>query len=166
MYDDLWYIYSNEESALMKLFFNIPQGAQEDASKCILSSNIAEQTIKESVICNVKAKSINADNAIIMNCVAKSITAKPGSICYNIISTGDIILQENEVQVGVYNESGEQTIVRSNLDIDGGIYWDKLALDNKLTYGEIYKLNETADQSIIESVVGNLRESYWNDISK
>jgi len=112
----------------MKLFFNIPTDSPgtQDPTKCIMSSEITTDetysNIQDSVVCNVKANVIKATGGIIMNCVANSITVNKGAICYNIITNKDIILEENEVMVGVYNASGEQTVIRSNLDIDGGMY--------------------------------------------
>ena len=107
----------------MKLFFGINNN---NNTCCVLSSTIgdgsdaAQMNINNSVVCNVKCNSMNANGAIVMNCVAKSINAKPGSILYNITTTEDVVIEENDVRVGIYYENGDEKVMKSNLDVDGG----------------------------------------------
>ena len=167
--------YRDSEAELMKLFFNNTNSSHvidEHANSCVLSSVINAtsndsntSTIRNSVICNVRCNSINADGCILMNVVANHITAKPGSILYNITTTEDINLEPNEVHVGVYNDTNEQNIVKSNLSIDGGTYWDKLALDNSMTYGQIYHSNDVTDPAIVEQVIESMQHEVWNSIN-
>ena len=82
------------------------------------------------MLSNVRCKYIEAENCVLINVTADKIIAKPGSIIYNVlddsnvpslVNEGVMQLEEKEVVVGVFNSDGEQLIVRSNVDIDGGI---------------------------------------------
>ena len=117
-----------EEADLMKLFFNHSQGqggeGTDSDSSCILNSILPEQSdarcISSSVVCNVRCSSIQADQCVLMNVVARSIVARPGSIVYNIVTDKDVLLLDNEVHVGVYDEAGKFIVLHSNMSTDGG----------------------------------------------
>ena len=53
---------------------------------------------------------------------ARSITAAPGSIIYNIVDTSPegITAGPGEVLAGVFDAEGRQEILRSGLSTDGG----------------------------------------------
>jgi len=119
-----------------------------------------------SVICNVKCNSLTAEGCILVNVVARSITAAPGSILYNITTDGDLVVGEGAVQVGVCDDAGEQMVVCSSMQTDGGEFWDKPAVEGQLTFGEIYKKNETVDPSAVEVAVAAKRAAAWEMIQK
>ena len=167
----------------MRLFFNhTPENTTSDSS-CILNSVLPEQSvIQSSVVCNVKCSSIQANQCIIMNVVARSIIAKPGSIVYNIITDKDVLVLDNEVHVGVYDESGKFIVLHSNMSTDGGIdiinnniyvyifiiyihigvYWEKLVLDNVRTFDENYQINDKVDPMLVEIELNKLIDRIWN----
>ena len=64
-------------------------------------------TVKNSVLCNVKCKYIDADGCILINVTAESIVAKPGSIVYNIIDESEFGLDLSDGQV---NEHSSQSL--------------------------------------------------------
>lgn len=101
--------------------------------------------MRDSVLSNVRCKYIEADNCILINVTAERIIAKSGSIIYNVIDTGrgstsephtpgghalfsggngatvrGLQVNSREVMVGVFSEDGAQTVMRSDLDTDGG----------------------------------------------
>jgi hypothetical protein len=152
--------YSTEESELMRLFFNISEESIiKSTNSTVISSNILNSSISDilnSVVVNSNCYSIQANNAVIVNCTAKSIIAKEGAILYNIITDGDIVINENEVLVGLYSESSDLNLpssISSNLNIDGGVYWDKLALSNTLTFENIFDINSSANCINIENLM-------------
>jgi hypothetical protein len=162
----------------MKLFFGIGDNEASSgagADSCVLNSTITTGTtgsiIKNSVVCNTKCHTINAYGAIIMNCVANSITAQPGSILYNITTTGDIVLTSDQVHVGLYLDGNGEggaalpPVIHSNLDTDGGVFWEKLALDNTLTFEQIYNVNSTADPAAVEAIIDAKRAEAWAAIT-
>lgn len=125
----------------MRLFMGIPESETVressitntivDTNSCISGSSIGTNAgstgfIRNSVLNNVRAKYIEADNCILMNVTADRIIAKNGVIVYNVIDDGASEdcslsnLDEKKVVVGVFNELGVQTIIRSHLDTDGG----------------------------------------------
>lgn len=56
-----------------------------------------------------------------MNVVADRIEAPAGSIIYNVIQK-EIIVGPGDVLVGVFDSNGEQMLVRSTIETDGGIF--------------------------------------------
>ncbi len=105
----------------MRLFFNISDKDWNSESKsCFIGSSVQDFNGENAIICNVQCRSLQATNAIIMNVVGKNIIAPPGAILYNIFSAGDIVLNENEVRVGVYAADGSYIVMNSLLSLDGG----------------------------------------------
>lgn len=68
-------------------------------------------SIKKSVLTQVAAVEVTIENALLCNVTAKSIKAAKNSVCYNVVSDGDIVLAEGEVLVGV-TRPGEEQLVR------------------------------------------------------
>lgn len=65
---------------------------------------------------------------MLINVTAERIIAKPWSIIYNVlddnsntvVKEGVLQLDDKQVVVGVFNDSGNQFIMKSTTDIDGG----------------------------------------------
>jgi hypothetical protein len=114
----------------------------------VFSSKIGAGTIKESLLSNVAASSIEADGAIIVNCAsAKSIIAGKGSILYNLIdeSGEGIVAEAGQVIVGVTDESGQAFPLKSRIDIDGGKVWKGCLDVNPCSFEEVHKKNFNAN---------------------
>ena len=82
--------------------------------------------IQNCVLNNVRCKYIDASNSILINITAERIVARGENIAYNLIdesvgaTTPLLDLEEKTVLVGVFNNVGEQCIIRSDMDTDGG----------------------------------------------
>merc|ERR1712228_181318 len=108
-----------------------PSIAVDETSR-IFSSSITESgSITKSVLASVTASEVVAEDAIIVNCVAKKIKTGKGAILYNIIDDSEegIVAEDEEVIVSVTEEEGNMTILKSKLSIDGGKAW-KIVLEN------------------------------------
>ena len=55
--------------------------------------------MRNSVLCNVRCKYIDAEGCILINVTANSIIAKPGSIIYNILDESEYGLDLSDGQV-------------------------------------------------------------------
>jgi len=124
------------------------------ASSCVFSSTTKSGSIASSVVSAVNAQKIEATGAIIVNCTAKSIVAAEGSVVYNIVenSEGGITAAEGDVLVGVMDEEGNQTVMKSHVSIDGGKAWKTAVAGNELTFEDVYKKNGGANIGDIEKV--------------
>lgn len=128
------YLYSfrSEEAGLMRQFFGIDSdnriahsslgSVTVDNLSCVSSCNIDTGSIKNSVLCNVRCNEINAEGCILINVTAKSITAKPGSILYNIVDDGadGLTLEDKAVFAGVFSGDGSHFVMGSTTGTDGG----------------------------------------------
>jgi len=125
-----------------------------DDVSCVTGCEIRTRgEIKSSVLCNVTANEIDAEGAIIVNCIAPKITAGKGAILHNLISPdADITAEAGSVQVAVTEENGDSLRLKSRMDIDGGKQW-KLKLEDlngDVTFEDIFKKNKNADIGAIE----------------
>jgi hypothetical protein len=144
----------------MRLFFT--STSSSSTSSYVLNSTLPkEAAVTGSVVCNVRCTSLQADGCILVNVVARSITAAPGSIIYNVTTDGDLVATERSVQVGVWDGAGEQIVIRSSMDTDGGDFWDKPAVEGQRTFGEIYKSNEVVDPAVVETAVEDKQAAAW-----
>jgi len=109
-------------------------------------------SIANSVLANVQAADINADGAIIVNCVAKKIKAGKGAILYNIVDDSDagIVAADGEVIVAVSEESGDTMLLKSRMDIDGGKAWKQKLDMNDVTFEDVHKRNRDSNIQDIE----------------
>ena len=109
-------------------------------------------SISTSVLANVQASEIQAEGAIIVNCVAKTIKAGKGAILYNLVDDSDagIIAAEGEVIVAVTDESGDSMLLKSRMDIDGGQAWKQKLDMNEASFEDVHKKNRDANIGEIE----------------
>lgn len=122
-------------------------GAVDDVSY-IFSSSVGSGSVKESLLANVAAASVEAEGAIIVNCASsKSIRAERGAILYNLIdeSGEGIVASAGEVIVGVTDESGNAFQLKSRVDIDGGTAWKTCLAMNSMSFEDVHKKNQNAN---------------------
>jgi hypothetical protein len=128
-------------------------GSTVDDLSYFVTSNIGGGSlIRESLLANVSAQSIDCEGSIIVNCVAKKITAGKGSILYNVIATDEneeITIAPGEVVVGVMMSDGTNFRLRSRMDIDGGQAWKIVLQDgtavNELSFEQVHAKNSNAN---------------------
>ena len=106
-------------------------------------------TITNSILASVQSPSVEATDAIIINCAASKIVASKNCILYDIISDspdGIVLDEEGEALVSVTDSStGNATSLRSNIDACGGKAW-KILLDVKaLSFEGMRAKNQGAD---------------------
>lgn len=149
------------QAELLRQFFGLPAAthqldstvkAEVDGVSYIFKSKLGGGSVKESLVANVAAASVEADGAIIVNCASpKSIQAGKGAILYNLIDeSGDgIVVGPGEVIVGVTDESGITTRLKSRSDIDGGKAWKKVLEMNNVSFEDVHKKNKNANIGVI-----------------
>ena len=124
-------------------------------------------TVRNSVLCNVRCKYIDAEDCILINVTADRIYARPGSIVYNIIDETEdgLDLNHGQVLAGVFSNDGTQLIMRSATTIDGGKAWKQELEWNPKTFEDVYLMNETADPISIERRATTAHSSKWKSLT-
>jgi hypothetical protein len=149
----------NPESKLLRKFLNVtsnPLSGETSKSNLTMlhsyafDSNVADGTAKDSLLSHVTAAELNADGAILVNCVAPKITAGKGSIVYNIMSEHEIVAEAGQVLVAVSEESGSIMEIKSRMDIDGGNAWKEVVEGNVMSFEQVWKNNKNADIAKID----------------
>ena len=149
----------SKSANLLRQFLGLPAGTRQfdstvaattttDATSYIFSSQVGAGAVQKSLVSNVAAASLEADGAIVVNCAsAKSISAGPGSILYNLIdeSAEGIVVGPGEVVVGVTDESGKSFRLQSRTDIDGGKAWKECLAMNSMSFEQVHKNNKNAN---------------------
>jgi len=150
---------SNPESKLLRKFLGIEYGPMTGtfASSNVMfkhsyafECNLVDGTIDKSVLSHVSTKEINAEGAILVNCVAPKITAGKGSILYNIIGEKEIVAEPGQVMVGVYSDDGKAIEIASRMDIDGGKAWKTEVEGNLMSFEQVWKNNKNTDISKVD----------------
>ncbi|KAL3906687.1 MAG: hypothetical protein SGARI_003887 [Bacillariaceae sp.] len=150
---------SNPESKLLRKFLNVTtspmSGENTKGNLTMLHSyafdcNVADGTAKESLLSHVTSAELNAEGAILVNCVAPKITAGKGSIVYNIMSDHPIVAEAGQVLVAVSAEDGKIMQVKSRVDIDGGKAWKQVVEGNSMSFEQVWKNNKNADIAKID----------------
>jgi hypothetical protein len=126
---------------------SLEDGVTVDETSYAYNTQVKAGSIHKSILAGVRALELQADGAILVNCVAKKIVAGPGAILYNILDDSDegVTAQAGEVMVAVTDETGAATRLCSRMDIDGGKAW-KIKLDmNEVSFEEMHKKNKDSN---------------------
>jgi hypothetical protein len=128
------------------------EGVEVDDISRTYATKAKKGYIKNSVLANVQASEIQADGAIIVNCVAKTIKAGKGAILYNLVdeSEAGISAADGEVIVAVTDESGDSVMLKSRMDIDGGDAWKQKLEMNEASFEDVHTKNKDANIGEIE----------------
>jgi len=150
----------DNESDLLRQFMGVTArvmdselgSATVDETSCVFGCTIKEGgSIKESALAGVTAKTVEAEGAIIVNCVAPKIIAGKGAILYNLISEEEIVAEPGAIIVEVTEESGEKYLLKSDMNTCGGTAW-KVKLDmNDFSFEEVHGKNQNANITVIET---------------
>merc|ERR1711935_612133 len=149
----------NPESKLLRKFLGITEGPRVGnyASDNVMYNhsyafdcNLANGTVTDSVLSRVTACEINAEGAIIVNCVAPKITAGKGAILYNLIGDKEIVAPAGKVMVAVSSEDGSAIEISSKMDMDGGQAWKKVVEGNPFSFEQVRNDNLNADISKVD----------------
>jgi len=136
------------------MYSDIDSEVKVDDTSCLFASSLKSGAVKGSVLASVNALEVDAEDAIIVNCVAKKIKAGKGAILYNLVDESDegIVAGEGEVIVSVTEESGEQMILKSNTNTCGGKAWKTVLDVNTLSFEQVHEKNKDANVSAIEKM--------------
>jgi hypothetical protein len=167
---------STVEAELMRLFLGISEvdcvvnstvtEVGVDSSSRIFSSMAKSGSIKNSVLVNVRCNHIEAENCVLMNVTGDRIVAKNGCVLYNVADHGGDLLssgitEEGSVMTGVFAPDGSQTVIRSNMELDGGKVWDDKLAGNDYSFDEVYKKNSDADPLSLELLISDAHDKAW-----
>lgn len=144
----------NESAQLLRQFLgldearvvkSVNQGSIDEKSYLFGSKIGTGSSIANSLVANTQTAKLEATGAIVVNCAAPSIVAGDGAILYNVVSEDPIVADAGAIQVGVTKESGDDFVLRSRADIDGGKAWKIKVADNEMTFEEVHKANQNAN---------------------
>lgn len=158
---------SGQESMMYRKFFRLPENTgsimqsfldlkniQIDQSSILSFSSLEKGIIHKSVLNNIYCQSLQVDTSILINVTAKSIKTGKNCLVYNVIDETEkgIVLNDNEVLVGIFNSEGKQRLIRSTLEHDGGIHWKHHFRNDQPSFEEIYKENISVNINEIEKI--------------
>lgn len=159
--NNLKFLNTDAESDLLRKFFGVTskhmnvtfgETIKVDETSVISSSKLKSGSVSNSVIAGVESLDVNIDGAIVINCVAKKITAGKNAILYNIVDDSEegIVAGEGDVIVSVTEESGSMMELRSKHSICGGKAWKEKVAGNTMTFEEVMIKNFNSNVSLIE----------------
>jgi len=159
---------ADSNSDLLRAFLDVKSRVSDsevektkiDSSSCIFASHLSTGSVTNSVISCVNATSITANGAILVNVTAKSIKAAKNSIIYNVIDDSEegVVVNENEVRVGVFDKNAKQSTVMSSMTLDGGKVWKEVVAGNEQSFEDIHTENRDSDVGEIVSQRSSLHE--------
>merc|ERR1712232_1478028 len=143
----------SEEANLMRAFFAIPDTSRTascnfgrccvDAISVVSSTTTLSGCISGSAVVGCAAKSLKADDAVLVNCCAQNIVAGKGAVPYNIVRPkGQLVLADNEVRVGIFQPGKTPPYfeMSSRTDVDGGKVFKEAVCGNYLNFQQVYDL--------------------------
>ena len=159
---------SGQEATMYREFLGLPKengttmesfldqkGVNTDNSSVISFSSLEKANITKSVINNVCSRSVITNASILVNVTANSIKTGKNCLIYNVLDNTEegIILDDNEVLVGVFDGKGNQRLIRSTFNHDGGQFWKESVIKGQPSFETIYKENLSADINEIEKIM-------------
>merc|ERR1712070_1010988 len=79
---------------------------------------------------------------------------------------GGIVVADNEVLVGIFDDEGRQRLMRSTFNHDGGKFWKQPLFDKQPSFEDIYIENQSADINSIEKIALKKHRALAKDIAK
>lgn len=137
-------------------------GVRFDSISYAFDTQAKSGIVQKSTVAAVRALELDLDGAIVVNCAAKKISAKPGAILYNIIDESDdgIVAKEGDVMVAVTAEDGSSMVLKSHMDVDGGKAWKEVLEGlNTVSFEDVHKKNQMAN---IVAIHAKRQEHYGN----
>ena len=127
-----------------------------DDSSCVLSCSSNSGTVSTSCLSNVTALSLDVESSLLVNVTAKRISAK-SALLYNVVDESEegIIIGEGQARADVLI-GGERVILLCEIEHDGRVSWKTTLPNNKRSFEEVWKANQTQDviaslKSVVES---------------
>ena len=127
-----------------------------DDSSCVLSCSSNSGTVSTSCLSNVTALSLDVESSLLVNVTAKRISAK-SALLYNVVDESEegIIIGEGQARADVLID-GERVILLCEIEHDGRVSWKTTLPNNKRSFEEVWKANQTQDviaslKSVVES---------------
>ena len=143
-----------ENGTTIESFLDQP-AVNTDNLSVISCSSLEKANISKSVINNVYCRSVITDTSILVNVTANSVKTGKNCLVYNVLDDTEegLVLEDNEVLVGIFDGKGEQRLIRSTFDHDGGKYWKESVVKDQPSFETIYEENLSADINKIEKVM-------------
>ena len=131
----------------------IGDGCTVDGGSCVSASQVAAGSVSGSVLSNVVSGSVECDGCVVVGVSVKSLKLGKGCVVYNVVDDSmDLSLNDGEVIVGVVDDDGNQTLIRSASSIDGGQAWKERVCGNPASFEELHAQNAEADIVKIEGL--------------
>ncbi len=126
--------------------------------------------MRGSVLTGVRANYIEAEGCVLINVTADRIIAAPGSVIYNVVATeGDktISTAPGQVLAGVFSDDGNQHVVKSDVQIDGGKAWETVLeqVGNTHSFEQVYNRNADTCPLTLERVITDSHINAWENLS-
>ncbi len=99
------------------------------------------------------AQTVQASGAVLVGVDCRLIIAPMRNIIYNVTDTSEegLVLEPGDVVVGVRDGAGgQQRLVFSNLDTDGGVAWNKILREGQPTFAELFHSNSSLNVEMAE----------------
>lgn len=162
-YDNNAKILANDDDArLLRRFLGVSEDSKteqcrlpndnglvvDDVSR-LSNCRVAEGgSVAKSVLCSVTARTVEADEAIVVACAARRIVAGKGAVVYNVRDDSEegVVVPDGGVLVGV-----EGGVLKSRRDLCGGKVWKTIVEGNDASFEDVHKRNQNADVGAIEN---------------
>ena len=130
----------------MRSFMHVKLGEGVDSASAATNVNVGPaSSISASVLANVNVGTLEATEAVVVNCTAKKLVCGKNSIAYNVVEPGELVLNDGDVVTDVFMPDGSKIRQRSRIDIDGGKAWKIKQDSNPFSFEQVYKTNLTTD---------------------
>eukprot|EP00667_Euglena_gracilis_P007782 EG_transcript_7866 len=122
--------------------------AEVDEESVVLSSVLPKGTVRNSVCSSVRVGEAALENCLLVNVTARRVVAR-NCVLYNVTDASEegVVLPDGAVRADVVPADGQQIVLRSTLETDGGKVWKERVHGNGHSFEEVYTLNNLVDVS-------------------
>ncbi|MBT3378087.1 MAG: hypothetical protein HN742_33845 [Lentisphaerae bacterium] len=131
---------------------------QLDSESVLVNCTITSGTIQRSVLVDVIADSVCAQDSVIVACGAPSIRAE-GALLYNVCKRESVSAGQGEVQAGVCLPPGRFLTLHTRLDRNGREDWETCLTGNALSYAELHQQNASVDPAAAAAMAEGIRNA-------
>ncbi len=152
---------NNLEGACMREFFQLPKEGLDHSKSLLVNSRIEEGIVRNSVLVNVHAKHLQAENCLIINTACFEISAN-GSLCYNVLEKHAQALPLGTVRADLMTREHGVVPFYSNIGANGKEDWSERLADNQFSYKEAYELNRASNKEALQQAFKEEFQQFTN----
>ncbi len=137
---------TNHKGQKFAELFGLGEHYYPETNSILYNCAVDDLDIKDSVLFNVKGKSVKAHGSIVINADVGELNAER-SLLYSVVDSSQLKLEEGDVRADIFFEDEPNQIsLYTKMGRDNKLDWDVKLPRNPFSFAEIHSMNESQNK--------------------